>query len=262
MNQPEDFGARLRQAREAHGVSLRDIAATTRIASSALEALERNEVSRLPGGIFTRAFVRSYASEVGLDPEATLKDFLAAFPFDGMADGSPYALESQEEDTFESKQQMAGTWLRRALVSLPVIGLIVYFGMRGASSDPEGTPAPGGATGAAAATSAAVAGAPAPDPATEGAVTTGTDDRMLISVEPRAACWVSLTADGELVISRVMQPGEREGVEARDDILLNVGDAGAFSFTLNGRSGRILGDAGEVVTTRITRENYREYLAP
>jgi cytoskeletal protein RodZ len=262
VNQPEDFGARLRQAREARGVSLRDIAATTRIAVGALEALERNEVSRLPGGIFTRAFVRSYASEVGLDPEATLKDFLAAFPGDGVADGSPYALESQDEDTFESKQQMAGTWLRLALVSLPVIGLIVYFGMRGATADPEGASAPGGATGLAAATSAPEAGAPAPDPAAEGAVTTGTDDLMLISVEPRSACWVSLTADGDLVVSRVMQPGERERVEARDEILLNIGDAGAFSFTLNGRPGRRLGEAGEVVTTRITPENYREYLAP
>ena len=46
---------------------------------SALEALERNDISRLPGGIFSRAFVRSYAIEVGLDPEATIQDSSRSF---------------------------------------------------------------------------------------------------------------------------------------------------------------------------------------
>jgi cytoskeletal protein RodZ len=51
--------------RERRGVSLRQIANATKIGMSALEALERNDISRLPGGIFSRAFVRSYAVEVG-----------------------------------------------------------------------------------------------------------------------------------------------------------------------------------------------------
>ena len=54
-----DFGSRLRAARERRGVSLRQIATATKISVSALEALERNDLSRLPGGIFSRAFVRS-----------------------------------------------------------------------------------------------------------------------------------------------------------------------------------------------------------
>ena len=74
-----DFGARLRQARERRGITLRDIAAHTKFSIAALEALERNDASRLPGGIFARSFVRSYASEVGLDPEATVREFLERF---------------------------------------------------------------------------------------------------------------------------------------------------------------------------------------
>jgi len=77
-----DFGARLRAVREARGMSLRDIAATTKISLMALEALERNNVSRLPGGIFSRAFVRAYAKEVGLDPERTVREFVERFPDD------------------------------------------------------------------------------------------------------------------------------------------------------------------------------------
>ena len=53
-----DFGARLRAARERQDISLRQIAASTKIAVSTLEALEANDVSGLPGGIFT-ARVRS-----------------------------------------------------------------------------------------------------------------------------------------------------------------------------------------------------------
>jgi cytoskeleton protein RodZ len=44
---------------------------------TALEALERNDFSRLPGGIFSRAFIRGYATAVGLDPEVTVQEFLA-----------------------------------------------------------------------------------------------------------------------------------------------------------------------------------------
>ncbi len=75
-----DFGTTLRQARERRGVSLREISNTTKISFPALEALERNDISRLPGGIFSRAFVRAYAQSVGLDPEETVRDFVAAFP--------------------------------------------------------------------------------------------------------------------------------------------------------------------------------------
>ncbi len=60
-------------------MSLRDIAATTKISVVALEALERNEYARLPGGIFSRAFVRAYAVAVGVEPEEAVNEFLAEF---------------------------------------------------------------------------------------------------------------------------------------------------------------------------------------
>src|SRR5881394_1745196 len=87
-----DFGARMRHAREQRGVSLRQIADTTKISVSQLEALERNDISKLPGGIFSRAFVRSYAAEVGVDPEQTVRDFLSQFPHDSVTAGSPHVI--------------------------------------------------------------------------------------------------------------------------------------------------------------------------
>ena len=72
----ETFGSKLRQAREARGISLREVAASTKISITALEGLERNDFMRIPGGIFRRAFIRAYALQVGLDPETTVKEFL------------------------------------------------------------------------------------------------------------------------------------------------------------------------------------------
>ncbi len=73
----EALGPKLKRAREASGVALRDVALSTKISVTALEALERNDFSRLPGGIFGRAFIRGYATAVGLDPEETVQEFLA-----------------------------------------------------------------------------------------------------------------------------------------------------------------------------------------
>ena len=93
-----DFGSRMRQAREQRGVSLRKIAEATKISVRALEALERNDISQLPGGIFSRAFVRSYAAEIGADPEQTVREFLSQFPHDSVTAGSPHVLIDDGRD--------------------------------------------------------------------------------------------------------------------------------------------------------------------
>src|ERR1700681_3602927 len=82
-----DFGSKLREARERRGLSLRQIANATKISMNTLEALERNDLARLPGGMFSRAFVRSFALEVGLDPEDTLQEFMGQFPLDSVTAG-------------------------------------------------------------------------------------------------------------------------------------------------------------------------------
>src|SRR6187397_659456 len=73
---PETFGARMREQRERQQVALSTIAEQTKIKVSLLEALERDDVSRWPSGIFRRAFVRAYAHAVGLNPDEVLREFL------------------------------------------------------------------------------------------------------------------------------------------------------------------------------------------
>lgn len=76
----ESFGARLRQRREELGIDLVAIAEQTKIKRSLLEALERDDVSCWPSGIFRRAYVRAYGHAVGLDPDVVVREFLQAHP--------------------------------------------------------------------------------------------------------------------------------------------------------------------------------------
>jgi hypothetical protein len=80
---PESFGDRLRQRREERQIDLIAIAGQTKIKLALLEALERDDVSQWPGGIFRRAYVRTYAQMIGLDPDATLREFVELYPDPG-----------------------------------------------------------------------------------------------------------------------------------------------------------------------------------
>jgi transcriptional regulator with XRE-family HTH domain len=80
MYMPESFGARLRQRREERQIPLASIAEQTKIKLSLLEALERDDVSHWPAGIFRRAFIRAYAHAIGLDPDVVVREFLALYP--------------------------------------------------------------------------------------------------------------------------------------------------------------------------------------
>jgi transcriptional regulator with XRE-family HTH domain len=77
---PESFGARLRQRRERQQIALTTIAEQTKIALSLLEALERDDVSHWPAGIFRRAFIRAYAHAIGLEPDVVVREFLELHP--------------------------------------------------------------------------------------------------------------------------------------------------------------------------------------
>ena len=255
LGTPTDVGARLRAAREAKQISLREIAATTKISVSALEALEENDVAQLPGGIFTRAFVRSYATEVGLDPEETMRDFVAQVPAEGSDEEEKYDSQSREHDLFQSQQRMAATVLKLVAISAAVLLLYLGWTVTTGTDAPE---APVAET--APALLAPVAGSVRIEPPVTAEPMS--QESLTIVLRPRGDCWVSLTIDGELVFEDLMHAGDRESYAAADEMRLIVGDAGAFGFTINQQDGRSLGVSGVTVTARITRQNFRSYLAP
>jgi cytoskeleton protein RodZ len=261
-----DFGGKLRLARERRGISLRQIAASTKISIAALEALERNDMSKLPGGIFSKAFVRSYAVEVGLDPDETAREFLDRFHGGHMAPVAAPAVVSGEDSAFETKQRIAGVVLKLALISVPLIGFVLYFTMR--SRPAERSVAPEMSTSAPppvdsrapVSTQAAPSSAAPPVPVPLPTATAVAQRPMSLELHPTGDCWVKLTVDGRPVLSRLMLAGEKEVRQIHDIVVIEIGDAGAFAFSVDGRPGKSLGQTGQVRTAKITRETLAQFL--
>ena len=280
------FGAKLREARERRGVTLRQIANATKISVGVLESLERNDISKLPGGIFGRAFVRSYAVEVGLDPEETIQDFIAQFPNDSVTAGHPASDQGEDHVAVESDRRTAGTFVWLIAVSVPIAAGLFYFStLRSAPAASEPTaatsaPAPAsrpvpaaaapvisepavpaaGSSGAAPAvtTPAPVSAAAPPDAPPLLAAPAST--QLTVAVTAKRPCWVSATVDGRKAIERLLKAGEQQTVTVHSDMVLTAGDASAIALRFNGADARALGKAGEVVTARINLTNYKDYL--
>lgn len=76
----QNFGARMRKRREEQGIALASIAEQTKIKQSLLDALERDDVSHWPTGLFRRAYIRAYAQAIGLNPDVVVREFLEVYP--------------------------------------------------------------------------------------------------------------------------------------------------------------------------------------
>lgn len=255
-----EFGAQLKHARESRGISLRQVATSTKISTVALEALERGDLSKLPGGIFSRAFVKAYALEVGLDPDEVMAQFLVEL---GEHDSRRNKDEARPEVTaddraFLEQQRRAAVALRVGAVVLVllIIGAVVAWKMWfGAPAESDAAPPQ---------VSNAPAPVPVPPPAAvvqepAASVTPAASSPLWIELETSDSCWVQVTTDGTVIPARVMAGGERQRFEATREIVLQVGNAGVVSLTVNGRPGRSLGRVGDVRTVTISSANVSEF---
>jgi cytoskeletal protein RodZ len=128
-----DIGSEIRRAREALGITIREVADRTKISSSILKGIENNDLSCLPGGIFSRSFVRVYASEVKLDPEKMVRRFLAQFPVESVTLGSPYVPQEDFVSVVSRKQTIQAA-VKILVVSVIVSGFILYMTLFGGPS--------------------------------------------------------------------------------------------------------------------------------
>src|SRR5512139_4019477 len=80
MTPQETFVTRLRRHRQRNQMSLDEIAQETRVKGELLDALENNDLSQWPKGVYARAWIRAYASAVGLDPIDTVNEFCRLLP--------------------------------------------------------------------------------------------------------------------------------------------------------------------------------------
>lgn len=244
-----DVGIELRQARERRGLTAHDLSDITKISPRVLKAIETGNESALPAAVYTRAFVKTYAKEIGLDPEDTARRYLAQFdppediamPMPG-SDAAPAAAPGHG--------RLSGTVA--VIIVVVALGAIATT-LRSRASGPIPSPQPVIAAGL------ALAATPRQVPV--GTSGTSPTNGLHLVVAPTAPCWMQATTGGNRLFAALLNPGDRRSVGAASEVTLRIGDPAACAFTINGKPARIPGAPAQATTVVITRENYREFLA-
>ncbi len=267
------LGARLRQAREARGVSLRELSDQTRIARRYLEAIEADDYKELPGGIFNRSFIKAYARAVGFNETEAVSTYTEMARAHGE---TPDELPTSRQS---SRIYMDGDTARSpfitallSLIILAIISLGIYAGLHYYQRR-----------------NADLSAAPAAQPgATSPAANPGTNDQTLPAQTPAAPAAtdpaatsaanglnVQIKAKGEDVWlrTRVDEESNSDGILAADQVReykasdrlsvqFSKSKATAIEITINGRPAAVPADAKgkPLVEMVITKDGYEQLL--
>lgn len=262
-----NVGERLQQARIRAGLSLADVSARTKIRATLLEAIERADFRPLPQGILGRGCLRAYAREVGLDPESVVRECareLESEATDAALTHAAAAAAAARERARAHRRSRRLPPAAAALAGLTGALLIVFTPPPATDEAVSANPiAPVDAVAEVAVVHDAPeeADVPAADPVAA-AVAAPDAPALTLTISPAGVVWVEATADATRVLERLVYPGDDHVIDAREEIVVRVGDAGAFDYSINGRRGRQVGPAGSVRTLRITRENHTTFQEP
>ncbi|MBN1612976.1 MAG: DUF4115 domain-containing protein [Deltaproteobacteria bacterium] len=286
-----DTRLNLKAAREAKGLSLRDIFQQTRISVTNLEALEALDFRRLPAPVYTRTFIKSYASIVGLDVGELLGHY------DRYIELQKAPVQPRER---EAGKSLVGFVFkqRRHLLSivflLVLLSLILFTALFHQSDDdllhkplnvpvtqeqkepveaatetaPVQEASPGIGTDAVVGTPGSVAqhAASLPGsttgsktmealPAAQGNVPSPDAPPLSasyhLSIEAREVTWLKIQADGETPYEVLLRPGEKIDRKASASFAIDVGNAGGVDLFFQGKSLGSLGKTGEVVHLKL-----------
>lgn len=269
------IGTELRQAREEKGMSLRELSERTKLRPAVLRAIEADQLEQLPGGIITRGFLKVYAREIGLDPDEIGRrytTYLESTDADRLtlaaAPAGPHPAGQGAAPDVAPRFTRPGLVIAGVVVALLAVGYLAWRPLsgRGAGPDAEGAPPrrSGAVTDPAASAPADPAtgpgGAVRADPARPPAAIPGPTSVEVLRVDLHATapCWVSALADGEQVVYRLMNAGERQTIHARKEAVLRIGNPANLAVSINDQPVRPFARPGMPVTLRITPANYRD----
>lgn len=261
--EPLGIGERLRNAREAKGLSLRAVADLTRIRAIYLQALEDEQFDRLPGRVYARGFLHAYAEALGLDADRLMEAYPGALAPAGPASIGTAGVEIPIQPAVpRSRLRIVASYVAVVLaVALIAVGVIGHLQLRQFNEPvrpeavaPEQEP---GAPGPASPMPAQPApgqpresqmpivapeppAAPAAEPPQPAVI-----DGLSLEVATRGTSWLRITADGERVFQGLLHEGDRRTWQARRRLTIRVGNSPVVDVTVNGR--RITGPAGRRV---------------
>lgn len=223
---PASVGVRLREAREAQGLTLADIVARTRIPTRHLEAIEMGDYAGLPSSTYAVGFAKGYARAVGVDEVAIAAEVREDVGRMGRA--AQYVPYETADPSRVPSRGVAIAGLGVALAVLILVGL--WYGtslFRGG-----GATAPAPVETVAATTVAPVVPTPTPTASGGQVVLTAADEVWLRVYD----------SDNKSLYLGTMKPGERYVVPAdAKDPMINVGRPDKLQVTLNGSAIPALG---------------------
>jgi len=270
-------GERLRRARLDAGKTLDQVATETKIQLWILEAIERDDVSRIPGGVFIRGYLTAVARAVGVNPS----EVLTAYSPELAPQPVPLPPTSPPPDPNE----VTGTplWQYVVIVAMVLAAAVLWRHMTTTSPDvaaaptlpppvsappttvpaPAPTPLPANQPTESGATATSGATPPsAPAEPHDGDPTATTNALLIVQLHVNGEVWIEADADGERKVYQLFEQGQELRLEGQKEIRLLVGDAAAVSYTINGKPGRPLGGTGVVRQFVVSPANVESLTEP
>jgi cytoskeletal protein RodZ len=225
-------GQRLREAREAKGLSIEDVAAQTRIPTRHLASIETGDWTKLPAATYTVGFAKNYASAVGLDRNEIGDQLRSEMGVVGPTYAHPEIYEAADPARTMPKGLVFGALILLALVVLALTWL------NNRSLEPDEAVAEADNIAVATENAAAPAPAVAPQQASGPVVLTATD-----------AVWLQVRDGGVILKQGQLAAGERYEVPANAVApQLTTGKPEALRITVGSQQAPAIGEAGKKVS--------------
>jgi cytoskeletal protein RodZ len=268
------FGEQLRLAREARGISLREISEQTRISMRYLEAIEANDFKRLPGGIFNRSFIKAYARYIGYDEKAAIDGYTHALREQGETGEEPVSLPHKSHvytdggSTRSPFVTLLLSILILAILSLGVYGLLHWIKRREAARTAGNAPTATGQSGTAPATTAQPGASPSAATSTP-QQTGGAPATASLNVQIKAVgdqVWLRVYKDDEG--AKAIFAGNLGAEETKEftperslRIQCSKVKVETLAITINGRPAKLpVQMKGSLAEMTVSKENYEQYL--
>jgi transcriptional regulator with XRE-family HTH domain len=240
----EYFGRYLQAIRLEKKITLAQVAEETRIGTATLEAIENEDLGRLPPEVFLKGFLRAYAKAIGADPAEAVRRCDRQRSARNPADRAE--LEPQRARPRQGRRLAAVLALLTALV-LATLLAFQHWGGR-----PADTAAPAAADRLAAAEArpGQVPSAPVP-PAAAGPSQGAAAPKYVLTISAREASWVKVVVDQSPPAEHELKAGDRLRLEAQTKFNLLIGNAGGVTLVLNDKPVHAPGKRGEIVNIHL-----------
>jgi cytoskeleton protein RodZ len=291
------IGEVLRRERLKRQLDIQGVSSELKIAPRLLQAIEDEDFDKLPGGVFTRSFVRQYARLLDLDEDEISSELQRILEPQATSPNSPSAAQAEiplpRVDAWEAVGDKNPRWFK----SLPALAMVVVIMLacsaiyswlqrphRSAPPQSASVPvqpanaqvpaAPPSAPGSLSEFAAAAdrksesrlanatspgSAQPAPSLASNPPPTAAPSSNAPVRVEMTAEepVWVSVRGDGKYLFSGTLEAKESRTAEAESAVTLRLGNAGGIDISLNGKPIGPVGPKGQIRTIQLTSGGFQ-----